>query len=253
MFKHNLNHILSNLFKFIYPPACIICNNRNLNYNQVCDNCIYNFNFTSGFLCSNCGNNLDISNYMVKLGNTCINCAANPPFFSALSSALYYNKYIAQLISSFKYKDKQEIAKILGDLLVYTYASATFEDIDYIIPMPISYLKLLNRKYNQVTLLAKYLSKYINIPVKSNVLFKIKHTKAQASLKLKQRLQNVKGSFAIKKRNYNFVKNKNLLLIDDIVTTGSTINEASNVLKSIGAKKIYVLIVARVKGDFKIY
>lgn len=253
MFKNNFNNALSNIIKFIYPPTCVICNNKSLNYNQVCDNCINNFNFTKGFLCSNCGTNLYISNYKIHLGNTCLNCVYNPPYFSALSSALVYNKYVAHLVSKFKYKDKQELTQILGDLLVYTYANSNWNNIDYIIPMPISYLKLLNRKYNQANLLAKYLSKYANIPVKSNALYKVKHTKAQASLKLKERLQNVKNSFAIKKRSSNLLENKNLLLIDDIVTTGSTINEASKVLRNAGAKKIYVLILARVKGDFKIY
>jgi len=248
-----LNNWILNITKCIYPPTCIVCSAFINNYNQICKDCIASFEFPKGFLCSNCCNNLDANNYKPEFGNTCIFCANNPPYFSKLACALSYNNAAAKLISTFKYKDKQELAKLFAELLTYSYIGSNFNEVDIIVPMPISYLKLLNRKYNQVALITKHLSKSIRVPYNADILYKRKHTKAQASLDLTKRLTNVKGSFALRSKKSALIKNKTILLIDDIVTTGSTINEASKMLKNAGAKRVYVLAIARVKGEFKIY
>ncbi len=117
-----------------------------------------------------------------------------------------------------------------------------FKNIDYISYVPMHKSKPKLRGFNQNFLLAKGLSKKLNIPLGKNILLKIKDTKSQSSLNKRDRLLNLKDAFEVS--NKAEIKSKNILLIDDIFTTGSTVSECARCLKTAGANKVYVLTVA---------
>ena len=117
------------------------------------------------------------------------------------------------------------------------------EGVDLIVPVPLHYTRLIKRKYNQSALLAKELGKLTGIEVDYKSLIKGKITKPQVDCTGNERLQNLKGAFYVK--NHKKIKGKKILLIDDVLTTGSTVNECAKALKSAQPKSIYSLTIAR--------
>ncbi|GHT57248.1 hypothetical protein AGMMS50233_10420 [Endomicrobiia bacterium] len=118
-----------------------------------------------------------------------------------------------------------------------------YNDSDFVVPVPLNILRRIKRGYNQAELLAEEISLKTNIPLLKNVLFRKKITKPQFRLSKVERSKNIKGSFFVK--NYVIIKNKTILLIDDIATTSITVSSCSLALKTAGAKKVYVLTLAR--------
>lgn len=120
-------------------------------------------------------------------------------------------------------------------------------DIDIIIPVPIHWTKLIFRKYNQAALLASDISKLLKIPSNCILLKKQRHTLSQSTLSAQKRSKNLKNAFYVDKTKTNLIKNKNILLIDDVMTTGATVRECSKVLIKSGCATVYVATIARVK------
>lgn len=187
----------------------------------------------------------------------CNNCVTRPVGISEFLYAFSYERHFSLLLAAYKYGDRIELYKYLAKILAYTYVGSMSEcsgvgkAIDLVIPMPSSVWRVMKRKFHHVGLLAYYFSLLLELPCDPNILLKKHNTKAQASLKLKERLQNVKGSFRVSKDKISKLQGKEVLLIDDVVTTGSTISEAVNTLLEAGAFKVSVLCLARVPGEFK--
>ena len=118
------------------------------------------------------------------------------------------------------------------------------KNYDIIIPVPMEKMKKIKRGYNQTELITNLLKKYWkDIEINENLLMKNKDTQTQSTLRLKERHENVKNAFEI--GNKNKLKNKNVILFDDIYTTGATANEISRILKNIGVNKILVFVLAK--------
>ncbi len=165
-------------------------------------------------------------------------------------SATDYNDPLAQkVIWLLKYRKIKSAAEPLAELIYERLMEASLpigsEASKYIlIPIPLSPKRLKERGFNQTELISELLSKKSNFPVCKNVLIKIKETGSQVSLKDRiKRLENLKGSFSLK--NPELIKGKNIILIDDVSTTGATINEAMKVLREAKPRKIIALVVAR--------
>jgi ComF family protein len=122
-------------------------------------------------------------------------------------------------------------------------------DVDYILPVPISRKRKHIRGYNQVSLWGKYFARKIGVPYSSDILKKVKETKSQVNLSLDQRKVNLKNSFKIKNKDINM---KNILVIDDVITTGTTMSECGSILKTAGAKKVYGMALAKSEFSKKI-
>jgi len=152
-----------------------------------------------------------------------------------------------------KYKNKRGVARIFGNIL-YSQILEELSDLEQfenfkdpiLIPIPLSRKRLKKRGYNQVLLIAKHLAdldKDVNFKLANNVLIKIKETPHQTQIENKRkRLENLTGSFAVK--NHELVRGRNIILIDDVTTTGATFKEAKKVLKSAGARKIIIFTLA---------
>lgn len=155
-----------------------------------------------------------------------------------------YDGVLRDLIHKFKYKNRDYLSRFLGKLLKDTIQKhKELIDVDYIIPVPMHWFKKLLRGYNQTELLALNISKYYGKAVLNNSLIRTKYTNSQIKLKKEERMGNIKGCFSVKYRET--LKNKRVLLVDDVCTTGATINECSKALKKAGASKIYAVAVAR--------
>ena len=209
------------LLNFIYPPKCGICN-------KICDD----------FLCSNCRRNIEklqftkLKKFLVK----------------KLDEHLYIFKYediIRNKIIDYKFKEKAYLYKFFVTIMINNKKICCFlKNYDIIIPIPIHNKRKRKRGYNQTELIAKELATNVeNLEYKNNILIKTKNTKAQSTLNRNQRKKNLIGAYEVV--NNVEIMNKNVLLLDDVFTTGSTANECSRVLKEAGALKVGIITIAK--------
>jgi len=172
---------------------------------------------------------------------------------TTLSVFDYSDKLVKQSIWSLKFRGNKKIGAIFGEIL-YDELLENISELEIIsdfkkpllVPIPVSKKRLRERGYNQCEIIAmkmEDLDGEVNFEVKKNALVKIKDTPPQSRYKnRKERLSNLKGCFAIKKPNQ--IKNRNIILLDDVTTTGATLNEAKKILRRSGAKKIICLTIA---------
>ena len=160
---------------------------------------------------------------------------------------LYIFKYegiIKERLIKFKFNEKSYIYKAFVNFLLNNKKACRFlKNYDIIIPVPIHYNRKISRGYNQSALIAKNLAKKLNIEYEDNVLLKSKNNKPQSTKNKEDRKNNVIGVYYIK--NKHKIMNKKILLLDDIYTTGSTVNECGKMLKLAGTKSIDVITIAK--------
>lgn len=154
----------------------------------------------------------------------------------------FYNRYIKEKVMDFKFHDKVFLYQPFGKIMVDTLKNIGYEDIDLIIPIPIYKDRMNDRGYNQSELLAKYIGDSLNIAYDFNIIEKIRNTKPQSTLELLDRRKNLEKSFSIK--NTEGLKDKKILLVDDVITTGTTIKEVGKLFKNTGVKSISCMILS---------
>lgn len=215
----------------IFSPKCILCLSPCESV-EICEACIKYLPWIK-HSCHQCG--LPLASAQAKLCGTCIN---NPPDFEKSFIPMRYASPINHMIHLFKFKRKLQYAPILAKLILLQLNNET-DNIDAIIPIPLHPKKLSKRGFNQSYILAKIISKKTGIPINYQALKRKKSTQPQYALKKNQRLKNLKGAFECD------LSPKNVLLIDDVVTTTATVQSAALCLKQSGAEKIYIAAVAR--------
>ncbi len=152
---------------------------------------------------------------------------------------------VDKIIHHFKYRKKIKLAIFLGRAMASIIKSDHFlKDADMIVPIPLFWWKNLRRGYNQAALLSEIISQECNIQV-NNIIKRIENTKSQTKLDEQARKKNVFNAFALKS---NGIEDKTVLLVDDVITTGATINECARVLKDAGAKDVYSCVAAITPG-----
>lgn len=224
-----------NFMDIIYPVRrCPLCGNKAFKYG-LCKSCLEEMEFIKDRICMVCGKPLG-DNYE---GDVCPDCVGGRSFDKA-RSALVYNERLHDVVYLFKYKGKLDMAEPFGKMMADVLKSWN-PDVDVIIPVPMHPERLAQRGYNQAYLLARVVSRISRLPLRED-LVRIKHTSVQAKLDKLERFDNMKGAFCIK--GGEKICCDNVLLIDDILTTGATADAASSILKAGGAHKVYVLTLA---------
>ena len=174
----------------------------------------------------------------------CLNCLTHKPVFDKSISVLKYDEVSKQIILPFKHRDKTILKNFIADLM-FKFGKDIIYRADFIVPVPISLTRLLKRKYNQSALIASVLCKKSNKPY-LEALKRIKFNKSQGHLPKKDRIANVKNCFVMKEKFLSKIHGKNILLIDDVFTTGATVNECAKVLKENGVNQVFVLTLCKV-------
>lgn len=220
----------------LFKNSCLIC--KRVSEIELCESCINQFQKLPFNTCPVCKS--------ILKDNICNLCQEKNFLFKNLIALGVYNGLIKIIIYNFKFakikKYKEPLAILLSQKIKQEF---DIEQIDYIIPVPLHKERLKERGFNQSELLAKRISKIINKPCITS-LKRIKKTLPQHSLSPLEKIENIKDAFEIKtKKN---LKNKNILIIDDIFTTGSTIQEICKVLLKHGVKDIYVAVLAKALG-----
>lgn len=231
--KEQFNKILD--FLFVNDCKCIVCGKeivKNSKY-SMCKQCLDSLPYITK-CCNKCGES-------IKSGTICLNCKQNLPKINRNFSIFKYEPPISTLITNLKFKNQKYLAKYLSNFLVDKFLEMEIE-VDYIIPVPISEKRFKVRKFNQTELLCSTFEKELNIKIENNLVARVKDTPNQTSLNRRERLINLKDCFKV--LNKQKVKGKTILIVDDVYTTGATINEIATVLFNAKAKAVYGLTVA---------
>ena len=233
------------LLSSLFPSRCILCQqtvqkpavNQSI---EICLDC-YQALPHNDSCCVQCALPLpeDIEN-----GVTCGRCIKNRPLFDYSHSLFRYEDEVIKLIHQLKFGEKISYARSIGEMLFVMFENELLpeqEKPDCIIPVPLHDKRLRQRGYNQSTEIARIIAKKTAIPIAHDAVVRRRNTMTQTGLKAKERQNNIKGAFDIVDvKNY-----KHVLIIDDVVTTGSTINELARVLKLDGIERVGVLSIAR--------
>lgn len=175
----------------------------------------------------------------------CSECIQKLPEFDKAKFIFKYNDFSSKLITLFKYADKTHYSEVLSELIASTVKSDRAEDFDIVTSVPISRRRLIKRKFNQSAILANKVGSKLGVSANNLLISRMKNIPPQTGLKRKDRLKNIKGAFNIPPKYEGLVKNSRVLLIDDVYTTGATINECSKMLKKAGAEHVFVITLAR--------
>lgn len=231
---------LQKLLNIFFPLKCIICRSLDTE-NYVCYSCWSKVNFITRPYCKICSFPFL---YEELHDAICGQCIKRDPVYDRLISVMKYDEYSKKIIHRFKYQDKLEITQYLSDLMLGA-AKEIIGEIDYIIPVPMHRYKLLKRGFNQAALLARVIARKAKKKYLPDLLIKVKNSKPQIGLNKNEREKNVKNAFKINESYNDLLENKSILLIDDVITTGATIEECCHVLRQIRRSKIYILSLAR--------
>jgi ComF family protein len=178
----------------------------------------------------------------------CAVCLTEPPPYAKARAALEYNEAGRSLIARFKYGDQLHLVPTLTPWLLRA-GREVLAGADALVPIPLHWLRLLARRYNQAGLLAQAVGRETSLPVWHN-LVRVRRTRPQVGLKREERERNVKKVFAV--RQPQRLQGKTLVLVDDVFTTGATLQEATKTLIKAGAKEVRVLTLARVIHPVKL-
>ena len=232
--------IIDNLFPKGYK--CVFCGEE-LDHNtlySICDDCMEHLPFNNGHVCLRCDMPLE------NMGNYCVHCKNNKLYFKKNTSLFLYKAPINKIIRQLKYDNKRYFAETFSNMIAGKVASMDV-NFDIVIPVPLYFKRQKKRGYNQSELLCSALKSKLNMNVDTSILIKIKNTRTQANLSRAQRMENLEGAFSVP--DGKDVKGKTILLVDDVFTTGATINECAKTLVKAGAKAVYSVTLAH--ANFK--
>lgn len=219
-------NFLKNMLFFIFPRKCEMCETISKSY--ICDKCKSKLEKTELYL-----NRID--DYSKD----------NTKYFDEHAYIFEYNSIIREKIIEYKFKNKPYLGKMFSEFFVKNEKMCGFfEKYDIIIPVPMTNKKIKERGYNQTEIIARIISKNItNITIQKKVLIKYKDNKVQSRLNKKQRQHNVKDVYKLS--GGEIIKDRNVLILDDIYTTGATCNECAKTLRNEQPKKIGIITIAK--------
>lgn len=231
---------------FFKNHACICCRREIPDGTEfsLCKNCFDKLDVIDGTTCKTCGEKILEGNIF------CDRCKLIKYNFDKSNSFAVYDDTASRIVKRFKYNGKKYYAEHIAKLMAKN--EKYFEDIDFITFVPVSDKRKKERGFNQAEEIARELGKIYEIKV-LNTLEKLGNGKHQAGLTKKERRENLSGSFALKEDVKEIIKGKNILIIDDVFTTGSTLSECAKALKSARTKKpakIYCYTFAKTKLEF---
>ncbi len=234
-------HISQGVLNFLLPPHCLISGDIVDQQGMIAPRYWAQIHFIEEPFCECCGLPFP---HKTEGKLLCTGCVYDHPLYQTCRSAVVYNDESKALILGLKYGDRIEIAPLLATWL-NTIGGEILQKGDMLIPVPLHPFRRLKRKFNQAAVIARHLSKKSNLPTKDGLLKRARHTPSQSGDK-KARRKNVRQAFYIRDKNLHHIRGKNIVLIDDVYTTGSTVNECAKALLDSGAKSVDVLTVARV-------
>jgi len=220
------------LLDLCLPPCCVVCGKVEI---WLCENCASQISFLGANICPRCGRP-----WFVK--GTCHHCLTAPVSVAPVRSAYLYDGPVRDAIHAYKFRGARSLCVLLAQQMVQAWKFYAIHS-DVLVPVPLHPEREQQRGYNQAALLARELGRELNVPVVEDELVRTRNTASQTHLSREERLKNVAGAFACKTQ-HRFA-GKRVTLIDDVATTGATLNACALALLAYGAERVGAFTLAR--------
>lgn len=233
-----MNQVLNFLLGIIFPPVCLNCKRRlpGNNLLVICKECFDQIEINNGFYCPKCKR---------RIPEEKNSCHGEEKFVLAAATS-YENSVVRELIHGLKYNSIKNAAEPLAEILkLYLQKISTHKKLpSVVIPVPLYPTRQKKRKFNQSSVIAQNIKGFLEATIEDDAISRIKNTQSQIkSRNLEERENNVRNCFRVE--NVQKIKGRDIILLDDVYTSGATIKEAVRVLKDAGVKKIIALVVAK--------
>jgi ComF family protein len=229
----------------IVPPCCLVCRARVAAHHLLCAACWREVSFIRPPLCDVMGLPLPFDT-----GERTVSAAAmaRPPAYDRARAVAHYAGAMRTLVHQLKYADRHDARTLLGRWLADA-GRELLAGADVIVPVPLSRLRLLQRQFNQAAVLAGELSRQTGISADPLLLTRTRSTGSQVGMTRDQRRRNVAGAFAVPARRRPALAGRTVLIVDDVVTTGATVEACARTLKRAGAARVDVVALALATGE----
>jgi len=214
----------------------MLCASHDGGGHGLCSSCLQSLAWHIAPKCPQCG--------LLSNGLICGSCLSSPPSFDATHALFNYDYPLDRLLQHYKYKESLHLADAFSALLINSLLDTGLNQkskIDLIMPMPMHHERLKQRGFNQALEVARLISKNMQIKLDYTSCQRIKLTPPQASLPLKERIKNIRGVFQCNKN----LQGLSVALVDDVMTTGASLNELAKTLKQAGAAHVECWVIAR--------
>jgi ComF family protein len=233
---HKNNHILYEALTIFFPPRCPFCDEVLYPGQKICKTCTGKIRLAEEPVCARCGKPLQN-----ERNEYCGDCQRREHFYTQGKAVYYYEGAVRQSLYRFKYHNRREYAIYYAASAAQLYSDwIKRKGVEVIIPIPMYEPKRRRRGYNQAEVFARALGRELGIPVDAKLVCRIKNTTPQKELNDKERRANLKNAFQLQT---DIVEYNQILLVDDIYTTGSTIDAVAEILLATGIQNIYYICV----------
>jgi len=240
--KQEISQAYDNLLNFIFPPQCVICDSLHDNEHYfICKRCESSLDYYTSPLCLYC-------RFEMSTGEKRCQICEGRPVITRLFALGQFDDFYRPLVHALKYDGIIPAGRYLGRKLGENIKKLTDQEyFDLIIPIPLHKSRLEKRGFNQSELLSRYIAEKLDLRVDCENLMRIRKTRVQTGLTRDERLKNIQNAFVL--NNPDLIKNKKIILVDDVTTTGSTALEAAELLRKTGAKEIILAVIAQAAPD----
>ena len=244
-----MTSLVNSLLDLIFPPRCSVCRDflcktetrGDPGSHVICRTCRDDFREVASPVCPLCG--LPLASW-IEEDHYCENCLRQRPHYAWARAAYFYEGSVREAIHQFKFAGKSHLAGPLGKLLASAMKDWLPDLNNYLLmPVPLHPRRLRERGFNQSLLLARQVASRLGAELDYLSLRRVRYTKPQTGLKGDDRRKNVRRAFSC--TNHSPLKERNVILVDDVTTTGNTLNECARALKRSGAKYVYGIALAR--------
>ena len=226
----------------LFPPGCVICKEvLSSSEMAICRGCFQQIQYIQSPLCSCCGRELSDS---ASGDHLCGRCLRRRPFFHKARGIAHYQEPVSDLLHRLKYQGDSSVLPALQEITA-SMVPFLLQPEDRVVVVPLHLKRLRSRGFNQALILARLFFPDHREQILTDVLQRVRHTIPQTELNGAERRKNLRNAFGVK--NSRTISGRRLVLIDDVFTTGSTVNECSRVLLAAGAREVSVLTFARVR------
>lgn len=232
----------------VVPPTCLGCRQLIRSKDALCPACWRQIRFITPPLCDRLGLPLTWGwgERVVSAG-----AVAQPPSYDRARAVAHFDGAVRDLVHAFKYGDRHDGRRLFGRWL-QTAGAELIAEAELIVPVPLHRRRLFHRRYNQSGLLAQELSLLTGVPWRPDLLRRRKNTRQQVGLTEAERLVNIAGAFVVPARCRAQIAGRRVLLVDDVITTGATVNGCARVLRRAGAAWVDVLALAMVTEESRV-
>lgn len=231
-----MNNWLKNIQTLLLPPRCIFCGDKGFRDLDICPGCFHDLQHNH-HCCYRCGEHFDAANAVAQL---CGRCLKNPPSFDETHAPFRYDSAMRHLITQLKFHRNYKNARLLAGLLA-EHVAVVSKLPECIIPVPLHPNRYRQRGFNQSLEIARHLGKQLTIPVNFNSCIRSRDTSHQSELPAKQRRNNMKRAFDLAAT----ISYRHVAIIDDVMTTGATVDALAAALKRHGVAKVDIWVCAR--------